>query len=103
MAVADRQKLEDKLTRSKHARSTATIALQQYESEMGDLVRTKTEVECTIADFEQASENNETRRLETIEQLQSLERKVRRASDRIEELNGELEQRVADERAAKDL
>jgi structural maintenance of chromosome 3 (chondroitin sulfate proteoglycan 6) len=95
--------MEDKLTRSKHSHSTTSIALQQYESEMEDLVRSKTEVECIIADFAQASENNETRRLETVEQLESLDRRVKRTADKLVELNAALEQRTAAERAAKDL
>lgn len=70
---------------------------------MEELVRSKTEVECVIADFEQASENNETRRMETTEQLEALERKVGRVSERLRELNAALEQRTVDERAAKDL
>ncbi|BEJ13833.1 hypothetical protein CspHIS471_0310070 [Cutaneotrichosporon sp. HIS471] len=97
------QKMEDKLTRNKHSHSTSSIALQQYESEMEDLVRSKTEVECIIADFQQAGENNETRRLETIEQLESLDRRVKRTADKLGELNTALEQRTAEERQAKDL
>ncbi|GMK53629.1 hypothetical protein CspeluHIS016_0102150 [Cutaneotrichosporon spelunceum] len=97
------QEMEDKLTRNKHSHSTSSIALQHYESEMEDLVRTKTEVECIIADFQQAGENNETRRRETIEQLESLDRRVKRTADKLVELNAALEQRTAEERQAKDL
>lgn len=103
MTGADEQKLEEELTTSKHSRSTAKIALQQYESEMADLVRSKTEVELIIADFEQSSENNETRRMETREQLESLERRVKSTTEKLFEHNAALEQTILQERAAKDL
>lgn len=77
--------------------------MQQYESEMADLVRSKTEIQCLISDFEQASENTETRRLEAAEQLKSLEKRVSAASNRLVELSSDLEERVHEEREAKDL
>lgn len=69
---------------------------------MGDLVRSKTEVQCLIDDFEQASENNETRRLEAAEQLKSLEKRVTKATERLVELSGDLDTLVSDERDAKE-
>lgn len=70
---------------------------------MADLVRSKTEVECVIADFVQASEAGETRRMALREQLESIEKRVGRATERLMELSSELEARVAEERQAKEM
>lgn len=89
------------MTKTKHLLSTAAISLQQYEAEMNDLVRAKTEVECLIEDYMQSSEATETRRLEAAEQLAAIERRVGQASARLAEVSAELVQRVAEEREAK--
>lgn len=96
------QHLEEDLTQTKHALATSEITLQQCESELADLVRAKTEVECEISDFEQASEAGETRRLELREQLEQIEKRVGKATERLMELNVELDTRVAGERQAKE-
>lgn len=102
IAGTNNQVLENELTKAKHSLSTSSITLQQYESEMADLVRSKTEVECLIEDFEQASENNETRRMEAEAQLKSLEKRVAKATDRLVELSNELETYTAGEREARE-
>lgn len=96
------QGLEEQLTTAKHGLATASISLQQYESEMSGLVRDKTEVECVIADFAQSSEASETRRIEITEQLSSIDNRVGKATERLMELSSELEARVAEEREAKE-
>lgn len=90
------------MTRAKHSLSTASISLQQYENEMSDLVRSKTEVECVIEDYAQSSEASETRRLEITEQLAAIDKRVARASERLVELTTELEARTAEERQARE-
>lgn len=102
-SLLTRQALEEEVTKAKHSLATSTISLQQYESEMADLVRSKTEVECVIADFAQASEAGETRRMALREQLESIEKRVGRATERLMELSSELEARVAEERQAKEM
>ncbi|WVQ82965.1 hypothetical protein IAT38_005101 [Cryptococcus sp. DSM 104549] len=96
------QRYEDALTTSKHALSTTQIALRQYESEMADLVRSKTEIECLIADFETAGEAGEQRRQEIGKELVNLEERIEEASGRLEVLVGEVQKRIAEERAARE-
>ena len=93
---------EEALTKAKHALSTTSIALRQYESEMADLVRTRTEIECVIADFKVAQEGGDEKRQELSEALEDLETKIEEASEKLDTLSEELETRIAEEREAKD-
>ncbi|WOO77394.1 Chromosome segregation protein sudA [Vanrija pseudolonga] len=99
---AKTQHLEEELTKAKHSLSTASISLQQYESELADLVQAKTEVECVIADFEAAGEAGETRRLELKEQFEVVEKKLAKGTKRLAEVKAELETRLAEERQARE-
>ncbi|KAL7423161.1 Structural maintenance of chromosomes protein 3 [Cryptotrichosporon argae] len=96
------QQLEDELTKAKHALSTVSIALRQYEGEMADLVRERTEIECLIADFQQAGVGGEKRRQQLAEELESLETRVSEATERLVELGADLEDKVAAEREARE-
>ncbi|EIW66746.1 hypothetical protein TREMEDRAFT_70024 [Tremella mesenterica DSM 1558] len=96
------QQYEEALTTAKHALSTTSLALRQYESEMAELVRAKTEIECLLEDFAQAGESSEEKRGQLSGELESLEARLEEASDRLVDLGAELEDRVAEEREAKE-
>lgn len=69
---------------------------------MADLVRTRTEIECVIADFKVSQEGGDEKRQELSEALVDLETKIEEASEKLDTLIDELEQRIADEREAKE-
>lgn len=68
---------------------------------MADLVRSRTEIECVIADFNSAGEMTEQRRAELAEELDALEKRIEEAGARLVELGAELDELVAEERDAK--
>nr|XP_018262378.1 chromosome associated protein [Kwoniella dejecticola CBS 10117]OBR84536.1 chromosome associated protein [Kwoniella dejecticola CBS 10117] len=96
------QKYEESLTTAKHALSTTQLALRQYEAEMADLVRARTELECVIADYTTAGEAGEQRRAEVAEELRTLEGRIDEASRRLDGLVTDAEARIADERQARE-
>lgn len=89
------------MTSAKHALSTTVIALRQYESEMADLVKTRTEIECVIADFKASQEGGEERRKEMADELEQLEERIDDANERLQKLEDELDTRIEEERKAK--
>ncbi|ORX40107.1 RecF/RecN/SMC [Kockovaella imperatae] len=96
------QQHEEALTAAKHSLSAVSLALRQYESEMADLVRAKTEIECVLNDYAQANEGGEQRRKDIAEELEQLEDRIESASERLEALLSDLEERQVEEREAKD-
>lgn len=69
---------------------------------MADLIRTRTEIECVIADFKASQEGGQERRQEVSKELEKLEERIEEANKRLEQLEDELDQRIAEEREAKD-
>ena len=69
---------------------------------MSDLVRARTEIECMIRDYQQAGESGEARRQEISEELSSLEERINDASEKLDGLVADLEERVEVERQAKE-
>ena len=69
---------------------------------MADLVRTRTEIECVIADFKVAQEGGDEKRQELSEALEALETKIEEASEKLDALANELENRIAEEKEAKE-
>ena len=100
--LSDFQRHEEALTTAKHSLSTTSIALRQYESDMADFVRARTEIECVIADFSQAGRTGESKREEVARDLTALEERINEANDTLDGLVAELEERLAEEREAKD-
>ncbi|AFR94978.2 chromosome associated protein [Cryptococcus neoformans C23] len=96
------QRYEEALTAAKHSLSTTQASLRQYETERADLVRNKTELECVIADFETAGQVGEHRRAELAEELEVMQQKVDEATARLEDLVQEAEQRIGEEKAARE-
>jgi structural maintenance of chromosome 3 (chondroitin sulfate proteoglycan 6) len=68
---------------------------------MADLVRSRTEIECIIADFKSAGSMNEKRRQEVAKELDALEKRIEEAGNKLVDLGAELDDRVAEERDAK--
>lgn len=68
---------------------------------MADLVRARTEIECVIADFSQAGQTGERRR-EVADELRELEERITETDERLDGLLAELEERIAEERGAKE-
>ena len=69
---------------------------------MADLVRARTEIECVINDFTQANQNGEERRQEIAEELEGLEERIGEATERLDALVADLEEKIAAEREAKE-
>lgn len=65
-------------------------------------MRNKTELECVIADFETAGQVGEHRRAELAEELEVMQQKVDEATARLEDLVQEAEQRIGEEKAARE-
>lgn len=69
---------------------------------MADLVRVRTEIECVIADFSQAGQSGEQRRNEVARELTALEERIDEANETLDGLVAELQERLAEEKEAKE-
>lgn len=69
---------------------------------MAELVRARTEIECLVTDFQQAGVSGEQRRKDISEELAKLEERIEESASRLMDLGTELDERVAEEREAKD-
>lgn len=69
---------------------------------MAELVRAKTEIECLITDFQQAGTSGEQRRKDIGKELDDLEKRIEKSADRLVDLGTELDERIGEEREAKD-
>ncbi|KAH0832217.1 RecF/RecN/SMC [Lanmaoa asiatica] len=70
------QRLEQKISRTKHGLSTLSITRQDAQSELSDLVRSRTELECIIADLQSAGEHEDGRRAELENEMAALEQQI---------------------------
>ena len=69
---------------------------------MAELVRSRTEIECLISDFNLASQNGEQKRKQTAKELETLEKRMEEVTSRMAVLGSELDERVAEERKARE-
>ena len=69
---------------------------------MADLVRARTEIECVIADFSQAGEVGERRRIQVADEFKALDTRIGEANETLDGLVAELEERAREERDAKE-
>ena len=99
---AHQQQHEEALAAAKTTLSTSSLSLLQYEAEMADLIRARTEIECIIADFNQAGESGQKRRRDTAKELNSVEKRIGEVTGRLDALSDELDDRVKEEREAKE-
>lgn len=65
-------------------------------------MRNRTELECIIADFETAGEVGEHRRAELAEELEMIQQKIDEATARLEDLVTEAEQKIGEEKTARE-
>jgi structural maintenance of chromosome 3 (chondroitin sulfate proteoglycan 6) len=90
------------MTTAEHSLKATSAALKQYETEMDQLVRARTELECLIADFEEAGTSGEEKRAKISEELDQLEKTIETSAERLIDLGSELDERVAAEKEAKE-
>lgn len=90
------------MTAAKLSLSTTSLALRQFETEMADLVKSRTEIECLIDDFKQANVNGQQRRTDAAKELKKLEKRIATLNGRLEELSEDLDARVKEEKDAKE-
>ena len=76
-SVADRKENQGLKTTAEHSLKTTSAALKQYEVEKDQLVRARTELECMIADYEEAGTSGEEKRAKIAEERNSLKRLLR--------------------------
>lgn len=76
--------------------------MKQYEIENDQLVRARTELECMIADFEEAGTSGEEKRAKIAQELDELEKTIEESAGRLVDLSTELEDRLAAEKEAKE-
>jgi structural maintenance of chromosome 3 (chondroitin sulfate proteoglycan 6) len=68
---------------------------------MADLIRTRTEIECVIADFKASQVGGEERRQGMSEELVKLEERIEEANNRLEHLEDGLRSAIEEEQTAK--
>lgn len=99
---AHRQENQGSKTTAEHSLKTTSAALQQYEIEKDQLVRARTELECMIADYEEAGTSGEEKRAKIADELEELEKTIEESASKLVDLGTELEDRSAAEREAKE-
>ena len=70
------QRLEQKISETKHALSTFTNTRQEAQTELTDLVRSRTELECIVADLQSTGEQEGDRRAELEEGIVAVEHQI---------------------------
>jgi len=99
---ADYQENQGLKTIAEHSLKTTSAALQQYEVEKDQLVRARTELECMIADYEEAGTSGEEKRAKIAEELEQLEKTIEESAGKLIDLGTELDDRTAAEKEAKE-
>jgi structural maintenance of chromosome 3 (chondroitin sulfate proteoglycan 6) len=69
---------------------------------MADLIRARAEIECVIADFKHAGETGKQRREAMSEELETLEGRIADSTAKLDELRADLDDRIAEEKQAKE-
>jgi structural maintenance of chromosome 3 (chondroitin sulfate proteoglycan 6) len=101
-SVADNQENQGLKTTAEHSLKTTSAALKQYEVEKDQLVRARTELECMIADYEEAGTSGEEKRAKIAEELEQLEKTIEESAGKLIDLGTELDDRTAAEKEAKE-
>ena len=100
--MTDQQENQGVKTTAEHSLKTTSASLRQYEVEKDQLVRARTELECMIADFEEAGTSGEEKRVKIAEELDQLEKTIEESAGKLIDLSTELEDRAAAEKEAKE-
>ena len=101
-SVADKQENQGLKTTAEHSLKTTSAALKQYEVEKDQLVRARTELECMIADYEEAGTSGEEKRAKISEELEQLEKTIEESAGKLIDLGTELDDRTSAEKEAKE-
>ncbi|KIJ14906.1 hypothetical protein PAXINDRAFT_134132 [Paxillus involutus ATCC 200175] len=80
------QRLEQQISQTKHNLSTLGITRQDAQSELSDLIRSRTELECIIADLQSASENEGGRRSALESEITAVEQQIRAKEEELSQL-----------------
>lgn len=92
------QKLESELTNARIRTTTLSVQASQSASEMTDLIKAKTELECVIEDAVSAGQDGEARRHANERELEEVEQRMNAIRTELMELDPQLEDLIADER-----
>ncbi|KAH7913439.1 RecF/RecN/SMC [Hygrophoropsis aurantiaca] len=97
----DIQRIEKTISQTKHTLSTLNISRKDAQSELTDLVRSRTELECIIADLRSAGERDGSRHDALEADLATVEEQIKEKEDELNEILPQWDQHRARESAEK--
>jgi structural maintenance of chromosome 3 (chondroitin sulfate proteoglycan 6) len=92
------QTLKEELANHQSALSVTSLTAHGLDTEMEDLLRSRTEIECIIADLEQAGEKGDARRQALQSELDEILRRINDIETELMEVVPEWEDRVKREK-----
>ncbi|KAG8990253.1 Structural maintenance of chromosomes protein 3 [Tulasnella sp. JGI-2019a] len=95
------EQLEQEIKEMKQQMSISKLSKQGYDDEMNELIRSRTELECTIADLQQVGERGEERREELEADLEEILGKITEKEAELMELAPNLQDRIKEEKEEK--
>lgn len=95
------QKLEQEIKNLRQQLSISALSKAGYDDEMNELIRSRTELECTIADLQQAGERGEERKEELEADFESILRQITDKESELMEVTPEWQDRVKEEKEEK--
>ena len=95
------QRLENLISSTKHSLSTLSLTRQGAQSELNDLIRTRTEVECIIADLHASSDLDGGKRAALESELLAVEKQITHKERDLTKLIPQWESQRAKEGAEK--
>lgn len=93
--------LETEQTEHNIRLSTLAVQSRQSKTELADLIRRRTELECLIRDVEQANLDGENSRENKEEELATIEERIERVREQLEQLGPELEEKTGQEKTLR--
>ncbi|EPQ54966.1 structural maintenance of chromosome protein 3 [Gloeophyllum trabeum ATCC 11539] len=95
--------IEREMSEAKHTLSTVTLTRQGVQSELNDLYRARTELECVVEDLRTASESSGGKKEETEEELARIEALIAQKEEALASLVPRWEEKKEQERHEKRL
>ncbi|KAG8933420.1 Structural maintenance of chromosomes protein 3 [Tulasnella sp. 418] len=95
------EKLETDIKAAKQKLSLAQLTKTGYDDELSDLVRSKTEIQCIIADLKQANERGEEQREALQAELRRLDQRITGVEAELMEITPEWQDKVREDREEK--
>lgn len=96
-----KKKLEQEIKSAKQQLALTSLTKQGYDAEMNDLIRSRTELQCTIDDLQAAEEQGQERREELEAELEVIETKITEMEAELMEIVPEYQDRVKEEKDEK--